>query len=180
MKYIYGRAWVYVGHESQVPAPGDYHTSLIGDQEVIMVRQSGAKSLVVSLKVDPQTELMLHVSNHNGQIQASITCERGNTDNLNAHWQQLQESLSRQNVQLMPMEGRSNTVTAASASGAFDSSSTAGGTFNFKQSPQNTDRQAAEASGQGTTQVKAAQASNAPAKKQRNNQPGQRGWESWA
>jgi phenylpropionate dioxygenase-like ring-hydroxylating dioxygenase large terminal subunit len=38
MKYIYGRAWIYVGHESQVPAPGDYHTSLLGDQEVILVR----------------------------------------------------------------------------------------------------------------------------------------------
>ena len=24
MKYIYGRAWVYVGHESQVPATGDW------------------------------------------------------------------------------------------------------------------------------------------------------------
>ena len=27
-----------MGHESQVPAAGDHHTSLIGDQEVIMVR----------------------------------------------------------------------------------------------------------------------------------------------
>ena len=43
MKYIYGRAWVYVGHESQVPATGDYHTSLIGDQEVIMVRAADSR-----------------------------------------------------------------------------------------------------------------------------------------
>ena len=43
MKYIYGRAWVYVGHESQVSAPGDYHTSLIGDQEVIMVRAADSR-----------------------------------------------------------------------------------------------------------------------------------------
>ncbi|QQX87211.1 Rieske 2Fe-2S domain-containing protein [Cupriavidus necator] len=38
MKRIYGKAWVYVGHESQVPKSGDYHTTQIGDQDVIMVR----------------------------------------------------------------------------------------------------------------------------------------------
>ena len=38
MKYIYGQAWIYVGHDSQVPAPGDYITARIGDQEVILVR----------------------------------------------------------------------------------------------------------------------------------------------
>ena len=27
MQRIYGRAWVYVGHESQVPKTGDYHTT---------------------------------------------------------------------------------------------------------------------------------------------------------
>ena len=32
MERIYGRAWIYVGHESQVKAPGDYHTTRIGDQ----------------------------------------------------------------------------------------------------------------------------------------------------
>lgn len=43
MKYIYGRAWIYVGHESQVPEAGDYHTSLVGDQEVILVRAADRK-----------------------------------------------------------------------------------------------------------------------------------------
>jgi len=38
MRHIYGRAWIYVGHDSQVPAVGDYHTSRIGDQQVILVR----------------------------------------------------------------------------------------------------------------------------------------------
>lgn len=43
MERIYGRAWVYVGHESQVPQPGDYHTTRLGDQDVVMVRaQTGA------------------------------------------------------------------------------------------------------------------------------------------
>ena len=38
MERIYGNAWIYVGHESQVKNPGDYHTTRLGDQDVIMVR----------------------------------------------------------------------------------------------------------------------------------------------
>lgn len=38
MQRIYGHAWIYAGHESQVPEVGDFHTTLIGDQDVIMVR----------------------------------------------------------------------------------------------------------------------------------------------
>jgi len=38
MERIYGQAWIYVGHESQVRQPGDYHTTRLGDQDVIMVR----------------------------------------------------------------------------------------------------------------------------------------------
>lgn len=40
MERIYGRAWIYVGHESQVKTVGDYHTTRIGDQDVVMVRAS--------------------------------------------------------------------------------------------------------------------------------------------
>lgn len=38
MERIYGRAWIYVGHDSQVPNPGDFHATRIGDQDVVMVR----------------------------------------------------------------------------------------------------------------------------------------------
>lgn len=38
MERIYGQAWIYVGHESQVPDVGDYETARIGDQSVLMVR----------------------------------------------------------------------------------------------------------------------------------------------
>ena len=43
MQRIYGQAWVYVGHESQVKNTGDYHTTRIGDQDVIMVRGADGK-----------------------------------------------------------------------------------------------------------------------------------------
>ena len=38
MERIYGRAWIYVGHDSQVRGVGDYHASRIGNQDVVMVR----------------------------------------------------------------------------------------------------------------------------------------------
>jgi phenylpropionate dioxygenase-like ring-hydroxylating dioxygenase large terminal subunit len=38
MARIFGRAWLFVGHESQVPNPGDYITTELGKQPVIMIR----------------------------------------------------------------------------------------------------------------------------------------------
>ncbi|MGJ7530718.1 aromatic ring-hydroxylating dioxygenase subunit alpha [Variovorax sp. GB1P17] len=39
MERLWRRAWVYVGHESQVPKPGDYLTADIAGQPVLLVRQ---------------------------------------------------------------------------------------------------------------------------------------------
>ena len=47
MERIYGQAWIYVGHESQVKNPGDYHTTRIGDQDVIMTRGTDGKVSVL-------------------------------------------------------------------------------------------------------------------------------------
>ena len=47
MKRIYGQAWIYIGHDSQVKNPGDYHTTRIGDQDVVMVRGAGGDIHVV-------------------------------------------------------------------------------------------------------------------------------------
>lgn len=38
MDRIFGRSWIYVGHESQVPEPGDYFTTQVGRQPVVMTR----------------------------------------------------------------------------------------------------------------------------------------------
>ncbi|WP_454871629.1 aromatic ring-hydroxylating dioxygenase subunit alpha [Paraburkholderia xenovorans] len=47
MERIYGQAWIYVGHESQVPNIGDYHTTTIGDQKVVMVRANDKRIAVL-------------------------------------------------------------------------------------------------------------------------------------
>jgi benzoate/toluate 1,2-dioxygenase subunit alpha len=43
MQRIFGRAWLFVGHTSQVPNPGDYITTELGRQPVIMARHSDGK-----------------------------------------------------------------------------------------------------------------------------------------
>ncbi|MEL6234771.1 MAG: aromatic ring-hydroxylating dioxygenase subunit alpha [Pseudomonadota bacterium] len=40
MQHLYRNTWVFVGHDSQVAKKGDYYTTQIGDQPVIMVRHS--------------------------------------------------------------------------------------------------------------------------------------------
>jgi len=37
------RVWVYCGHETQVPKAGDYCTTRIGRQPMLMVRDKGGK-----------------------------------------------------------------------------------------------------------------------------------------
>jgi hypothetical protein len=37
---IFQRAWVYIGHESEVPEPGDHILAHMGTQEIVLVRQA--------------------------------------------------------------------------------------------------------------------------------------------
>ncbi|VTU21038.1 3-phenylpropionate/cinnamic acid dioxygenase subunit alpha [Variovorax sp. SRS16] len=40
MDRLFGRAWLYVGHESQVPKPGDYFTTRLGREPMVMLRHT--------------------------------------------------------------------------------------------------------------------------------------------
>ncbi|MDE2838192.1 MAG: aromatic ring-hydroxylating dioxygenase subunit alpha [Chloroflexota bacterium] len=38
LEQVYGRAWLFIGHESLVPNPGDFFKSRMGEESVILVR----------------------------------------------------------------------------------------------------------------------------------------------
>jgi len=47
MERIFGRAWIFVGHDSQIPNPGDYITTEIGRQPVILIRHKDGSARVL-------------------------------------------------------------------------------------------------------------------------------------
>src|SRR4030095_15358962 len=40
---VFARAWLLVGHESQVPNPGDYFSSYMGEESVILTQDNQGK-----------------------------------------------------------------------------------------------------------------------------------------
>ena len=66
MKHLFANTWVFLGHDSQTPNKGDYYTTQIGDQPVIMVRHT-----------DDQIHVLLNRCPHKG---TKIAIDRtGNT-----------------------------------------------------------------------------------------------------
>ncbi len=65
MQRIFGRAWVYIGHKSQVPKAGDYVTARIGAVPVVLSRHK-----------DGQVHVLFNSCGHRGAIVCNE--ERGN------------------------------------------------------------------------------------------------------
>ena len=38
IQHLFRNTWVYVGHASQIPNPGDYFTTTVADQPIVMIR----------------------------------------------------------------------------------------------------------------------------------------------
>ncbi|MBD9584501.1 Rieske 2Fe-2S domain-containing protein [Delftia sp. DLF01] len=47
MEQLFASAWIYVGHGSQIPKPGDFYATTVGDQPVVMVRHTDASIKVL-------------------------------------------------------------------------------------------------------------------------------------
>lgn len=73
-------------------------------REAALVKKYGSDSMAVVLRPDAETELFVHLTQRNGQVEATVRCERGDAQHLGALWPQLQESLAQQKVRLAPLE----------------------------------------------------------------------------
>ncbi len=69
---IFHRAWIYAGHESQIPNPGDFATFQIGRQPMIMTR-AGDGSIHVLYNRCPHRGAML-TNEHMGNCGQTLTC----------------------------------------------------------------------------------------------------------
>lgn len=72
MSRIFGRAWLYIGHESQIPREGDFITAWMGLQPVILIRQSDGKIQVLHNRC-PHRGAML-VSEERGNAGKVLRC----------------------------------------------------------------------------------------------------------
>jgi hypothetical protein len=65
MQRLWRNAWIYVGHESQVKNPGDFYTTTIGAEPVIMVRGK-----------DGEVNVIYNRCSHKGAMVASAATSR--------------------------------------------------------------------------------------------------------
>jgi len=72
--------------------------------EAALIKQHSSDSMAVVLRPDAETELLVHLTQRNGQIEATVRCERGDWQQLGALWSQLQESLAQHKVRLAPLQ----------------------------------------------------------------------------
>jgi uncharacterized protein (DUF2252 family) len=69
-------------------------------ERVVSFKRLGTESAEVNVRPDRSTEITLQMSVRNGQVQVVARLERGNFDSLNAHWGDLQQTLSQQGVRV--------------------------------------------------------------------------------
>ncbi|MEU9890944.1 Rieske 2Fe-2S domain-containing protein [Sphaerisporangium sp. NPDC051011] len=69
MKYIFGRAWLFLCHESQIPKRGDFFEAPMGRDNVLVVRQR-----------DGDIKVLLNTCTHRGN--AVCRAEEGNVKNF--------------------------------------------------------------------------------------------------
>lgn len=69
MKHLFANTWVYVGHDSQTPNPGDYFTTEIGRQPVVMIRhQDGEVHVLYNRCAHKGTKLVIDRAGNTGKF----------------------------------------------------------------------------------------------------------------
>jgi phenylpropionate dioxygenase-like ring-hydroxylating dioxygenase large terminal subunit len=71
LERIFGTAWIYIGHESQVKNPGDYFATRIGRKPVVLVRDSDRRIHVIHNQCAHRGSLVVATEKGNA---AEFTC----------------------------------------------------------------------------------------------------------
>ena len=80
LERIFGTAWIYVGHESQVKNPGDYFRTFIGRKPVVLVRDTEGVIRVIHNQCAHRGSLV--VANDKGNAEEFQCCYHGWTYHL--------------------------------------------------------------------------------------------------
>src|SRR6202046_3387577 len=80
LQRIFGVAWIYVGHESQVKEPGDYFRTFIGAKPVVLVRDAEGEIRVIHNQCAHRGSLV--VANDTGNTNEFQCCYHGWTYHL--------------------------------------------------------------------------------------------------
>ncbi len=65
MEHLFANTWVYVGHASQVPNTGDFFTTTVGDQPVLMIRQADGEVKVLHNRCPHKGVMVVHGASGN-------------------------------------------------------------------------------------------------------------------
>lgn len=146
-------------------------------RETALIRRSGAETMVVVLKPDRETELVLHVNRMQGQLEAVIRMERGDFSGLSQQWNQLQESLSKQNIRLAPLTDAHQSAVSSDASGS--------GNAHDRESRNRWEEDPSQAAPSGKSRIGTGSGSHAvtrhePITNSRESTLPSDGWETWA
>jgi hypothetical protein len=89
-------------------------------RESSLLRSHRSDSMSVVLRPDSKTELVVHLAQREGRIEATVRCECGDVRHLGALWPQLQESLAAQKVRLAPLQESPNATSDSNSTANSD------------------------------------------------------------
>ncbi len=90
-------------------------------REVVRLRWTGQETMSVVIRPEGGAEVVVHLRQHEGFVEATLGLARGEVARLGDHWQQLHDALAEQNVRLNPAREAGQAPTPAGAAANLNS-----------------------------------------------------------